>query len=76
MAQGLRASTFSVTQKWTVAGVCEVNDSAPYWPTTLSLNKAMVDVCCGLPPGGLPVCVVILLFPTCTHTEWDCHRQL
>lgn len=69
MAQGLTASTFSVTQKWTMAGVCEVNDSAPYWPTTLSLNKAMVDVCCGLPPGGLLVSVVKLLFPTCTHTK-------
>lgn len=29
----------------------------------------MVDVCCGLPPGGLPICVVTLLSPTYTYTS-------
>lgn len=33
-----------------------VNDSAPDWQTAWSLNKVIVDICCGLPPDGLPVC--------------------
>lgn len=52
-----------------------VNDSAPNWQAAWSLNKVIVDACCGLPPDGLPVCRHPP-GPSRTHTKWSCRQSL
>lgn len=39
---------------------------------TQSLNKVMVDVCCGLPPGRVPVCHISV--PHLHPHKWNRHR--